>query len=210
MKSEVYASSYPADPGSCILLHRDKGTSETGPRIGGSPPVGVTPQKVVRSPRYLLTFPISTNPALEASVFYSGEAFENVIEVPDNVLVARRDGFIETIVHGPSRRAGRSKWRSPISDNPLVLSRRSRDADKIDGGPRAVHKLGGRPYLLRHNRSLQERIAALERKGVVHVLQLAFIVGEDAEWDGPWPFLDGLFHLFSKPPYSQWRWLWQY
>ena len=48
--------------------------------------------------------------------------------------------------------------------------------------------------------------------GYLQILQLDFPGGgEDALVSGNWPFGDGMFHLFGKPPFDRdhWRWFFE-
>jgi hypothetical protein len=151
----------------------------------------------------------------ELSIFYAGETFRKVVDVPENVVVADRPDLIEVVVHEKSRRSSGWDYGSDLSENPLFIGEPRADVFGYQNGSTAPldnHKIGGRPFLYRNQDQLQMATLRLEQDGFWQVLQLGFIVKGDAPWRGAWPFLDGMFHLFGRAPFEEnrWAWIWQF
>ena len=77
-----------------------------------------------------------------------------------------------------------------------------------------LHELvhGGSPYLVRETPDLRAQLDETAALGYLQILQIDFPTNEGDELVyGDWPFADGVFHLFGRPPFDSdaWRWLWQ-
>lgn len=205
----------PSDIALCRPLHRGTGRSETGPRIGGRAPLGVHPSAECWSAKYLATLPLTDDRQIEISIFYSQDRFNRMVDVPNNEIITSLGSIIDAIIHDTSVRGQLSDLTSPISEHPLVICEPTDDKASDDEGNVITlpdHKIGGRPFLVRGVEELANAVKLLQDQGFLQLVQFDFIVSADAQWSGDWPFADGLFHLFGKPPFERGDlcWLWQF
>lgn len=193
------------NPDECTPLNIGRGDSTSGSRVGGRPPLGISP-RLVATARYFATIGISNDPVQEISLFFP---------LNGDVVAARsgqihRDG-IEVVVHGESRRDLHA-LATPLPEHPLIVQARTSDwitDEEGEASIRAGHKVGGRPLLLHNEAAIEKALADLDANGYRHVLQFDFPVGgDDALFDGPWPFGDGMFHLFGRCTEGLWEWQW--
>jgi hypothetical protein len=198
----------PNEPLRCLRLTIADGPSEMGPRLGGRSPLGVYPSEGKNPMRYFATIPLSTDPALETSIF---------VHIDPKVMVSHKlhkdDNTIQVVVHGPSQRGSSSALDSKLSEHPLKLLEESDDwiIDPDDGSVivESRHKIGGRPYVIQQGGALETAVNGIQQEGFIQVVQLDFPVVEgDAMVSGPWPFFDGEFHLFGKVPFQGQEWYW--
>lgn len=190
----------------CVPFRIDIDDFDSGPRLGGRPPDGIRPRDDTEA-QYFATLSLSSDPAEELSLFFSMKGD----------LVAASSGkihssLIDVIVHSPRRRAISASGSSPLPEHALVLMPKRDDTFVDDEGIATIeshHKLGGRPFLLHNEVELERDITALADAGYRQVLQFDFPAGgEDAIVDGPWPFGDGIFHLFGRCSAGTWDWRW--
>ena len=196
-------------------FQRGLGPSEIGPRMGGRPPKGIYPSSLCVEPRYLLTLPLSEDRQSEITIFYSWDQFNKLIGVPNNSIEKSIGKYIDIAIHGHSFRDIASPFTSDLSEHPVIISDPVNDLvidDEIDEAPLSDHKIGGRPCRIRNLEQLFKNVASIQAQGYLQVVQLEFIGSNDVEWKGNWPFADGVFHLFGKPPFGEhnWCWIWQY
>lgn len=202
---------YPNSPEKCIPICIGKGESKTGPRIGGASPEGIFPLYVLPDTEYFCTVPLCEKPYMEISVFLS-LTLPVMLEHRDCLLDGRE---VQVVSHAASRRGTSDYLRSRLSAHPLILDPVADDWLIDDRGDRIIrsnHKLGGRTHLIRPYEDLVAKIRDMNASGYLHVLQVDFPGGGDAPVQGNWPFADGIFHLFGKPPFeasSPWQFLWQ-
>jgi hypothetical protein len=198
----------------CRLMRRGNEASEYGPRIGGRSPLGVKANTQCTNAFYLLTLPTANDEYSEFSIFLSGDKFNDFANVPAYQLVSD-ESIISVTLHKKSQRSTGSVYDSSLSEHPMIISEIVPDINSEDGivvNPISVHKIGGYPFFIRSIDTLESEVANIYQQGYRLMLQMDFIVKEDADWSGSWPFGDGLFTLFAKFPYQSedWCWLWQY
>lgn len=202
------------DPRYSIVFTIGIGDSESGPRIGGRSPMSVSTLNISDG-RFFATMPVSKVPPLEASIFLDWQRFENFENVPVNRLQRSGRELVEILLMGPTIRKKDSSFSGPLSEHPLNLGSLAEDETINEDEEKCVrsgHKLGGTAYLIQPRNSLVSELETLTLEGYRHVVQFDYMAPGDAEWQGRWPFGDGLFNVFGKPPFEDgsWRWLWQY
>jgi hypothetical protein len=156
-----------------------------------------------------MTLPLSADPQLFASVFITCSFRE--------LLKARNRGFrtderITVITHGDDLpRSSSGLWASELSPHPLRIGEARSDQSKDDEGGVVInsdHKIGGEPYCIQEPEL--PGAAELFKQGYVQVLQLDVPGAADGGIRGNWPFGDGLFNLFGRPPFEQdFQWFFQ-
>jgi len=191
-------------------------------RFGGTTPDGLK-VSLRDTAEYIMTFPLTTEPELMASVFRNCSF--------DEFLDAMNDGFkdddrIVVVPHSTRLPRSRSKrFQSAVSPHGIVVGDEISDrvashplrpsvapvadvADvaDVDAQPYSGHKFGGEPYCLQEPELPGSR--ELFEAGFVQVIQVDFPGPEDGEVDGDWPFMDGLFNLFGRPPFIDAPWYW--
>lgn len=205
----------PTEIWKCKPFYRASGSSESGPRIGGRPPKGVLPSANCEDAKYLLTLPLVDGGRKEVTVFYSWDKFKKMTAVPNNSVEIDFGAFIDLVIHGPSVRSDASPFTSDLSEHPVIFTDLKDDSFINDDGnltPLPDHKTGGRPYQSRNLDDLFVTVADLQKEGFLQIVQMEFMSSNDVEWEGNWPFADGLFHLFGRVPFAarDWFWIWQY
>ena len=202
----------PSDTSRCVPLHVGSGPSPTGPRLGGMPPVGIAPPKLLPGTRYFATIPLASTPPLEASIFLSFD-FDQMAATASTIGAS---DLVSVVVHPPAERVAISDLASELSAHPLVLEPEQSDTIIDDEGNPMInsrHKLGGRPYTFRDRFEHIRGSGELATGGFMQVLQIDFPAStRDAAVEGTWPFADGMFHLFAREPFQHgdWRWLWEF
>lgn len=198
---------WPSEKTECIPVLIGDGPSVSGPRLGGRSPEGIKARKGME---YLLTLPFSMDPAQELSLFIAG--FDEILPASGSL---QEPGLIEVLLHSPAPRRASDESASSLSEHPLLLQPAKDDWFINDDGETVVessHKLGGRPYFTQGESDLEDEVERILRSGYLQVLQLDFPGGgDDALVSGDWPFADGMFHLFGKPPFDRdhWRWFFE-
>lgn len=176
-----------------------------GSRLGGRPPDGIEP-RVIPNARYFATIVLTTHPTEEASLFFPMAG--DVVAAPSGTI---HSGLIEVIVHGESRR-GTTNHSGGLPEHSLVSLPTRHDWSEDEEGRvtiESTHKYGGRPFLIRREEVIEAAVRDLFDTGYFQVLQLDFPVGDDdVVVDGPWPFADGMFHLFGRRAGATWDWRW--
>jgi hypothetical protein len=188
------------------------GESDQGPRIGGTGPTGITAGEFGE---YLLTLPLDENSNMEVSIFLS----ENDALIASAQERAHENGnYVWIIPHGESSRSNDDVSRSRFEPRMMIIEPPTPDWAEIDDqGARqrmitAGHKIGGKPYMKWQRSWLTHELDDLSRQGFLHFLQLDFPSRRDANLGRkPWPFGDGLFHLYGRPPFAMKDWVtfWQ-
>ncbi len=190
----------------CVPFRIGNDDIESGPRLGGRPPDGIEPRSILEA-RYFATIPLRTDPNEELSIFFPMRG--DVVAASSGVL---HTNFIEVIVHPESTRGGSNNHRSPLPEHPLFLLPSRDDFFEDDEGQVVVeshHKLGGRPFLIHDDPETERALRLLSAAGYHHIVQFDFPAGgDDAIIDGPWPFIDGMFHLFGRRNGEMWNWQW--
>lgn len=173
--------------------------------IGGNPPVNVYPPSMNKNLRYFLTAPFSTNPKTQISVFVAD--FEKLLGKRGEL---NRSGLVEVVLHEPSERAPISEFASPLTPHGLLLLEKHIDWIDDQGNRVTIagHKIGGTPHLIRKSPKVMNTMKFIEENNLDLVLQIDFPGPKDALIAGNWPFGDGLFYLFNKPPYGDGDWVW--
>lgn len=196
-----------ADPSVSIPIRVGSGPSDVGPRLGGRAPEGVRPQGGSASTAYLMTLPLGIQPALEASIFLSFD-FDGMADAAGDLAP---NGPVTVLTHTPSRRATTREYASNLSEHPLILGVPSNDELTSDTGVRLTkssHKIGGRPFFLHGEPTIETDVEIAYRAGFRQLVQLAFPGGSgDATVSGDWPFGDGLFHVFVRASQSSFEFL---
>jgi hypothetical protein len=196
----------PADPSRSRTFRIVDGESERGARLGGRAPDGVGDSVLREDAVYVMTVPLSSTPELELSIFVQGE-----------IWAAMNQGLfsdvrVVALPHVPSHRRSDGRFRSQLSEHRIVLGDEISDADPesddADGPkPWSHHKIGGRPYCIQEPEL--EGAEALSQRGFVQLIQLDFPGSADGAVSGSWPFADGMFNLFGKPPFDEFFWAFQ-
>jgi len=203
---------FPINNGYCIPLVIGDGISDAGSRLGGFPPVGVTPRHITPSTRYFCTIRIDEEPVLEVSIFISFD-FDRMA---DNAGIIQTEGeLFEVITHGESVRAQNSAFKSELTPHPILPRTMCDDYVVDDEGSRFVrsnHKLGGYPFIQDTSDGLPEAVGKAYEEAYFQVLQIDFPGSDDGNIDGDWPFAGGIFHLLGREPLEEcsWRCFWEY
>ena len=176
-------------------------------RIGGRPPQGVYPATGTAS-HYFATVPFFRSPILLISIFVG--SLVDLLNIKGRVSAP---GVVVPIVHPPFPGGGDLQLASPLSAHWLEALQEVEDRMKNDEGnlvSRPGHKLGGRPHLIRERDGLLDELRQMDMGGFVHLIQFDFPGRMDAPVSGSWPFADGIFNLFGRPPFAptDWRWFW--
>jgi hypothetical protein len=93
----------------------------------------------------------------------------------------------------------------------LVLGESSPDIVVVEDHlvPYSGHKMGGLPYFVEGEPSLEDPVQGLLRAGFVHLVQIDFPGNEgDADVSGPWPIGTGIIHLLARWNAEQFEWAW--
>lgn len=174
------------------------GESFQGPRIGGRPPRGVSASSPNLS--YFLTIPYD---ALELSVFIDASP-DFIFGDQAGTLVGEGE-HAAFIVHGPSRRGGLESGRSDLSEHPLIVHAATDDLEPCDEDssrivPYSGHKLGGLPYFVHGDRSLEKSVRDIMANGFEQILQIDAqnVEGDTPDVEGEWPVGGGLFHVLAR------------
>lgn len=193
-----------------IPLRIDASDVLAGARLGGRAPDGCSPRRLGEGARYLATVPLSSDPELEVTVFTSF-SFEEMLDAASSI--ARATQLTDAVAHSPSRRRDDSAFLSELPGYGLVLGEPQKDIELDQGRAvvRSTHKLGGRPYFMHGDPSLEQEVEALLDAGFRQVLQLEFPGASDAPVEGDWPFADGVFHVLGREPFGpeDWRAFWE-
>lgn len=185
------------------------GDGQTGPRLGGRPPDGLTHPSMTGDCRYFLTVPVCDAPSLELSVFIN-RRFDVLIRTSGDLC---RDERVLLLCHPVSQRAVSSPFASELSEHPLVLGPEADDWF-VEEGEEVVysdHKLGGRPYTIHDPPEYIEGTRDASVLGMHHFLQFAF-PGPTEQVEGSWPWGDGLFHVFWRGQLhaAEWAAFWEF
>jgi len=174
-----------------------------GPRLGGSPPVGIS------SPsgrlRYFLTVPVDNETGIDVSLFidYNPSFSER------RKLIIGNSPWLEIVTHPSVSRDTSRLSEAMFGPNKFVLGEAQSDVDddELDSG----NKIGGRAYLMNPRQSILDSITGLEGNGGRHFLQLEFPTDDQADVDIDWPFGDSLFNLYLESNSNGYRWsyIWQ-
>jgi hypothetical protein len=196
-----------ADQGRCHPIRIVADHEGIDGHLGGAPPQGIAPPGGLT---YFLTVSFATDPDRQISIFVAD--YERLAPARGRINDL---GLVKVIEHGPADRSNATINPSPLSPCGLVVLPDEEDwIDDEEGGRvvRSGHKLGGRPHLLRETAPLLEGVKQLTAQAFAQVLQVDFPGGDDAPVSGSWPFGDGIFGLFGRPPYAatDWRWWWDF
>ena len=198
--------------GRCIPLVIGDGRSDSGSRLGGTPPAGIAPLNVTSLTKYFATIQISRDPVVEISVFLTFD----FNEMADNAGVIHSSGrLVQFVTHAASARNDAPEILSDLSPHPIIHGTECEDWLVDDDGTqivRAHHKLGGRPYVQYVGDGLPASLSQAEEAGYFQVVQIAFPGAKNGDVDGDWPFADGIFHVLGKEPLDEcsWRYFWEY
>lgn len=194
----------------CLPLIIGDGPSQTGPRIGGAPPEGVSSVHGAEA-HYLLTLALERDGGSELSIFLHPD-WEDVFADHSRTLYSQEEAWVELILHKASAR-GQDNSQPLLTPHPLLVEpvERDRQGDDVSvydepGAPLWQHKLGGKPYFIRYKAKLVDAIREIEQRGYRQLLQLTFPGPKDADIAGDWPFAGGIFYLFFKIDSGQYHW----
>ena len=179
-------------------MHIAEGGESVGFRIGGLPPVNVSPKRITERTHYFGTFPISGDRDVELSIFCSFDygSFTSPIFITRHIhkLIDEDSEVIQCVFHEPSPRGDNPRLASElraygINVGPEVL-------DDVEGERGGVpHMVGGIPFLYPKFKGMSDDIL---KAGYFHLLQWAFPGKGDCLVEGAWPFADYRFHLFLR------------
>lgn len=205
----------PASPSSdqyCLPLRIVDGPGLPGAFLGGRPPRGVAPKPESGPLRFFGSVPLTVEPELCASLFVAD--LEQLLQARGRLNAL---GLLEVVIHpaAEEREVDPSPLSSPLSEHGLRLLEPASDRILGDEGEevfRPGHKIGGRPHLIRVSAQLVDSIEACRAGGFSLAAQFDFPSGDDAAVTGDWPFADGMFALFGRPPFDRenWRWYWDF
>lgn len=155
---------------------------------------------------YFATIPFSIEPLTEISIFLFMNG--DVVAAQSGVL---HSDLIHVVMHPESRRRA-ADAPALLPGHALELLAPKEDWFVDDEGRTVVescHKLGGRPFLISEDAAIARALTEISEGGFRQVLQFDFPAGgDDAAIDGPWPFVDGMFHLFGRQQGAAWEWRW--
>lgn len=202
---------WPSNRERCLPLRLvDEKNSDDG-YLGGLPPVGISPTYAEKRLHYFATLPFAKNPPFYISIF--------VVDLESLMLVrgvVNSLGYVDIQVHERANRSiSHSAYDSTISPCSISVLPESNDWMMDDDGSQLVlpgHKIGGRPCLIRKNSDLLFSLDSLKDKEFFQVCQIDFPGTEDFAVSGNWPFADGIFSLFARPPFGEedWAWYWDF
>ena len=189
----------PTDRTMSIPFRIGDGPSEDGARLGGTAPEGISSPLLRPNARYFMTFPLATEPPLFASLFVNC-SFTELIKAMNNGV--QNDDRIILIVHSPCPRGTGSAYASAISSHPLLVGSPQSDTFIEDGEwmLEPHHKFGGNPFCIQEPEL--PGMAELFEQDYIQVVQIDFPNRNDGDVDGDWPFMDGVFNVFWKPPFT--------
>ena len=202
---------FPTNSAECVPLVIVDGDSHSGSRLGGLPPLGITPGHVTPLTSYFFTIRIADEPGLEVSVFLSLD-FDRMA---DGAGIIHTSGeLFEVVTHGRSVRTAVSALISELTPHPLQHGIPCKDVIDDDDTQivRPHHKLGGYPSIQETGEGLPAAVAQAYEHGFFQVLQIDFPGSGDGDVDGDWPFAGGTFHLLGSEPLDRCTWLgfWEY
>lgn len=170
------------------------GASETGARLGGRAPEGVTPS--ANHLVYFFTVPSRWVEDEDSSLFMDQR---REFIYGENAGQLLRGPGVELISHPRVPRARTSRpFDSPLSEHALLLSEPEADLVSEDGEgvPYSGHKAGGMPYFIHGERELENAVLSLFERGHRQLIQIDFPGNEgDADVSGPWPVGTALLHV---------------
>lgn len=153
----------------CLPFIIGDGPSQTGPRIGGVPPEGVSSVHGAEA-YYLLTLALEGDGSSELSIFLHPD-WEDIFADHSRTLYSQEEPWVELILHDASVR-GQDHCQSLLTPHPLLVEpvERDRQGDDINvydepGAPLRHHKLGGKPYFVRYKAKLVDAIREIEQRG---------------------------------------------
>jgi len=203
----------PDHRGFCIPIRiGPKDRSDSGSRLGGRRPAGISPRHVTPLTQYFCTIRIAFDPVIEASLFISFD-FDGMW---DHAGSLQKPGpLYEVVVHEESVRSDDSEFISVLSSHSLLFETACEDVFTDDNGDRIVrsdHKIGGYPFIQNIDEGLPAAVEAAYQTGYFQVLQIDFPGAKDGPVKGNWPFAGGIVHLLACEPLEENSWLcfWEY
>ncbi len=189
----------------CLPLRITNEEKEDDGRLGGAPPQGIGVEAA--DLRYFATVPFAESDHL--SIFVA-----DYDELAENRAVVSALGLVQVVLHSPAQRDNAADGASLLSAQGLAVLPEAEDWMEDDGQRLILsgHKIGGRPYLIRNTPELVDGIENARQQGFRQMLQIDFPEATDADISGPWPFGDGIFNLFGRPPFGaqDWKWYWDF
>jgi hypothetical protein len=193
--------------------------SETGPRIGGNPPVGVVPAVTLPEALYFVTLPLGDDGAMELSLFTCIDWDDQTCyesNNPNNLwrnvsrLQALDSPLIQCIIHPRAPRSQDSELKSELTGRSLTIESETPDIVVEPGGELLLgSKLGGRPYFYYYNLSYMDALNRLFEQGFCLFFQYTEGGYERGQRFSS-PFGEYTFHLLSKETAEGivWRYGW--
>jgi hypothetical protein len=179
-------------------MHIVEGGESVGFRIGGMPPINVSPKRISERTHYFGTFPISGSRDVELSIFSSFDyvSFASPVFIGRHIhkLIDWDSEAIQCVFHEPAPRGDDPRLASELTGYGINVAPEFLDdiEDERSGVP---HKIGGIPFLYPKLRGISD---GLLTAGYCHLLQWAFPGKGDCLVKGPWPFADYMFHLYLR------------
>jgi hypothetical protein len=158
-------------PGDSFPLTIGAGPSDRGPRLGGRAPAKTEPSDLAF--RYFFSVPLPGFEAEEVSVFVHPSS--DALLQACGALAGTAE--VDVIRHGAEgRRDANGSNDSPITEHPLLVGEPQPDLTVEDGEkvPFSGHKMGGLPYFVHGEPSLEGPVHELLRSGYVHLVQIDF------------------------------------
>jgi hypothetical protein len=199
----------------CRPLTVVKADSEIGLRVGGTPPVGVSPSHVDELTRYFATIELSDD--LELSLFFSvdpNQTQPRSISKNKYVFHDESETLTQFVVHKAAKRSKDSPLAAPFEGHGLKLEEKRVDSPNLEDEAKddvwTHHKLGGVPFYYVLYEDILEPSAELLANGWIHLLQMTSLGEEDASVKGEWPIWKWMFHVFAKPKGDglEFRYIW--
>ena len=178
-----------------------KNDTNYGPRIGGHPPEGVLPAKVLSNTRYLVTMPIDESGANELSLFTSFD-YDTGDPARDFYLnigkIFTREDFVQVVIHSTSKRSDSSNLSCELPGCSVEILPPADDIVVPVGGELLLpNKMGGIPYVYCAAGNYSLSLEKLLSEGFMLFLQLTW-GGYEPAVPFVWPFDEYTFHLLAK------------
>lgn len=169
-----------------------------GARLGGNPPVGISPVLVEKSTRYFCTMPIGDK---EVSLFISvdpksedGGFWEN-----SSKILSTDCPIVQFVLHKPlPRDYEASHFLSELDSCGFSFNKCSIPDAAAFESIVTSHKIGGYPFFHNWDTKLIKECELLLNDGWHHYFQITFPTDLDKGINTTWPFAGDVFHVFVR------------
>ncbi len=178
----------------------------TSARIGGTMPEGIS-VTLNENAEYFGTFPLyEGNSPLYFSLFINC-SFAEFVQTLNGEF--QSDNRVVIVLHRDVPRSNSLQYASKLSPHIVEIEDIQSDIVQGDQGENVVrekHKFGGRPYCIQEPNL--PGADELFEQGYRQILQIDFPNPGDGRISGSWPFGDGIFNVFWKPPFEGEKYYW--